>query len=34
MRIPVLAAFHPVNAILLFWLVLALAQQSRRLCAA
>jgi membrane-bound metal-dependent hydrolase YbcI (DUF457 family) len=34
MRIPVLAAFHPVNAILLFGLVLALAQQSRRLSAA
>jgi mercuric ion transport protein len=31
LRLPTLAAFHPVNAILLFWLVLTLAQRMTRL---
>jgi hypothetical protein len=30
MGLPTLAAFHPVNAVLLFWLVLILAQRTPR----
>ncbi len=30
MRLPTVAAFHPVNAVLLFWLALTLAQRVTR----